>query len=103
MHTTATGGKIKTLQKDALELARKAKAAKRATEYLTRSIRVSADKARAEALSLKPLARLEDLPCGKWRRPRHKERTQKIHLLNGHMERRWQNSKCPYRELREDG
>jgi hypothetical protein len=30
MHTTATGDKIKTLQKEAQELARKAKAAKRA-------------------------------------------------------------------------
>jgi hypothetical protein len=67
MHTTATGDKIKTLQKDALELARKAKAAKRAAITLPEAtekaleLQREADKARAEALALKPLAKLEDL------------------------------------------
>jgi predicted transcriptional regulator len=67
MHTTATGDKIKTLQKDALELARKAKVAKRAAITLPEAtekaleLQREADKARAEALALKSLARLEDL------------------------------------------
>ena len=67
MHTTTTGDKIKTLQKEAQELARKAKAAKRAAITLpeatekARELQREADKARAEALALKPQARLEDL------------------------------------------
>jgi hypothetical protein len=67
MHTTATGDKIKTLQKEAQELARKAKAAKRAAITLPEAtekaleLQREADKARAEALALKSLARLEDL------------------------------------------
>ena len=67
MHTTATGDKIKTLQKEAQELARKAKAAKRAAKTLpeaidkARELQREADKALAEALALKPQARLEDL------------------------------------------
>jgi hypothetical protein len=67
MHTTATGDKIKTLQKKALELARKAKATKRAAKSLPEAtekaleLQREADKVHAEALALKPLARLEDL------------------------------------------
>lgn len=67
MHTTTTGDKIKTLQKEAHELARKAKAAKRAAITLPETtekaleLQKEADKARAEALALKSLARLEDL------------------------------------------
>jgi hypothetical protein len=67
MHTTTTGDKIKTLQKEALELARKAKAAKRMADTLPEAVDMAielqrvADKARAEALALKPLAKLEDL------------------------------------------
>jgi hypothetical protein len=67
MHTTTTGDKIKTLQRESLELARKAKAAKRAAKAIpgaidkARELQREADKARAEALALKPKARLEDL------------------------------------------
>ena len=67
MHTTTTGDKIKTLQKEAHVLARKAKAAKRAAITLPEAtekaleLQREADKARAEALALKSLARLEDL------------------------------------------
>ena len=67
MHTTTTGDKIKTLQKEALELARKAEAAKRAAKAIpeaidkARELQREADKALAEALALKPKARLEDL------------------------------------------
>lgn len=67
MHTTATGNKIKILQKDALELAKKAKDAKRAAKTLPVAMDIAldlqrkADKALAEALELKPLARLEDI------------------------------------------
>jgi hypothetical protein len=67
MHITTTGDKIKTLQRESLELARKAKAAKRAAKAIPEAIdkalelQKEADRARAEALALKPQARLEDL------------------------------------------
>ena len=67
MHITTTGDKIKTLQRESLELARKAKAAKRAAKALPEAtdkaleLQKEADRARAEALALKPQARLEDL------------------------------------------
>jgi hypothetical protein len=108
MHTTTTGDKIKTLQKEALELVRKAKAAKRTAKTLpevtdmARELQSKADKAHAEALELKPLARLEDLRVANGDDQDHKERIQKIHLLDGHMARRRQNPKCPSRELRND-
>ena len=72
MHTTATGDKIKTLQKEAQELARKAKAAKRAAITLPEAtekaleLQREADKARAEALALKPWPGWKTSPCGKW-------------------------------------
>jgi hypothetical protein len=53
VHTTTTGDKIKTLQKEALELAKKAKAAKRAAKTLPVAID-EARKLKAEALSIKP-------------------------------------------------
>ena len=81
MHTTTTGDKIKTLQREALELARKAKAAKRAAKTVPEAtekaleLQREADKARAEALALKPQARLEDLTLWQMEKTKdHKER-----------------------------
>ena len=67
MHTTTTGNKIKALKKDALKLARDAKAAKIAGKTVpearekARELESQADTALAESKALKPVARLEDL------------------------------------------
>jgi Ran GTPase-activating protein (RanGAP) involved in mRNA processing and transport len=67
MHATNAGEKRKALQREALELARDAKAMMKAAKTLpdarqkVRELQGEADTARAEALALKPLARLEDL------------------------------------------
>ena len=67
MHTTTTGNKIKALKKEARELARDATATKRAAKTLpaasekARELQEEADKALSEAVTLRPIARLEDL------------------------------------------
>jgi hypothetical protein len=67
MHKTDAGEKRKALQKEALELARDATAAMKAAKTLpearqkARELQEEADKARSEAVTLKPVARLEDL------------------------------------------
>ena len=67
MHATTTGNKIKALKKEARELARDATVTKRAAKTLpdasekARELQEEANKARSEAVALKPVARLEDL------------------------------------------
>ena len=67
MHTTTAGNKIKALKKEARELARDATATKRAARTLpdasekARELQEEADKALSEAVTLRPVARLEDL------------------------------------------
>jgi hypothetical protein len=67
MHTTDAGEKRKALQKEALVLARNAKATMKAAKTLpkasqkARKLQDEADKALAESDALKDLARLEDL------------------------------------------
>jgi hypothetical protein len=67
MHKTDAGEKRKALKRKALELSRRAKAMMKATETLpeasqkARKLQEEADQAQAEALAMKPLARLEDL------------------------------------------
>ena len=67
MHATTAGNKIKALKKEARELARDATATKRAAKTLpdasekARELQEEADKALSEAVTLRPVARLEDL------------------------------------------
>ena len=67
MHTTDAGEKRKALKREALELARRAKAAMKAAKTLpeashkARELQGEADKALAESEALKDLTRLEDL------------------------------------------
>ncbi len=67
MHKTDAGEKRKALQREALELARDAKATMRVAKTLpkasqkARKLQDEADKALAESDALKDLARLEDL------------------------------------------
>jgi hypothetical protein len=67
VHKTPAGERIKTLKMAALELAKQAAAAKRAAKVLpdaeekARELQREANKAHAEALTLKLQARLEDL------------------------------------------
>jgi len=67
MHKTEAGEKRKALQKEALALARDGKAAMKAAKILpvagekARELQEEADKARSEAVALRPVARLEDL------------------------------------------
>jgi hypothetical protein len=67
MHATTAGNKIKALKKEARELARDATATKRAAKTLpdasekARELQEEADKALTEAVTLRPVARLEDL------------------------------------------
>ena len=67
MHKTKAGEKAKALKKESRELARNATATKRAASVLpeashkARELKSQADKARSEAVALRPVARLEDL------------------------------------------
>jgi len=67
MHETTAGNKIKALKKEARELARDATATKRAAKTLpdasekARELQEEAYKALSEAVTLRPVARLEDL------------------------------------------
>jgi len=67
MHATTAGNKIKALKKEARKLARDATATKRAAKTLpdasekARELQEEADKALSEAVTLRPVARLEDL------------------------------------------
>ena len=67
MHATTAGNKIKARKKEARELARDATATKRAAKTLpdasekARELQEEADKALSEAVTLRPVARLEDL------------------------------------------
>lgn len=67
MHKTEAGEKVKALKREARGLARDATATKRAAKTLpearqkARELQEEADKARSEAVALKPVARLEDL------------------------------------------
>ena len=67
MHKTEAGEKAKTLKREAQELARDATTTKRAAKTLpeahekARALQEEADKARSEAVALRPVARLEDL------------------------------------------
>jgi hypothetical protein len=67
MHKTEAGEKAKALKREARELARDATATKRAAKTLpearqkARELQEEADRARSEAVALRPVARLEDL------------------------------------------
>ena len=67
MHATTAGNKIKALKKEARELARDATTTKRAAKNLpdasekARELQEEANKALSEAVTLRPVARLEDL------------------------------------------
>jgi hypothetical protein len=96
MHKTPAGEQRKALIKDARELARNAKALKKAAKHLPAGLQEAhrlqeeANEALAQAEALKIQARLEDL-------------LQDIHLLDGLLERGRQDTKRALRELRKDG
>jgi glutamine synthetase adenylyltransferase len=104
MHKTDAGEKRKALQREALELAKDAKATMRAAKTLpkasqkARKLQKEADKVLAESKALKDQARLEDLHV--WVMEKTKT-TKKGSQSYRYWMATW-NAKCPPRELRQD-
>lgn len=80
MHTTSAGEKAKALKVESMELARDAKAARKAAKTLSeagqkaRELEGRADQALAESEALKSLARLEDLSVWEMRKTKNSKK-----------------------------